>query len=101
MARALTAARAAVAPGRAEEYLATLRELGTRMRRRGEHLWVFRHPSAPGEFLEFSESPSPGTHRVRRDLPAEERALEVKLRTLATYAPDAWVLWEEIPLEEP
>lgn len=100
MGRALTAARATVAPDRVGEYLAVLRDLGARMRRRGEHLWVFRHPSAAGEFLEFSESATPGTHRVRAERSPDERALEGQLRNLATYAPDAWVLWEEIPLEE-
>jgi hypothetical protein len=98
--RALTAARVTVAPERVAEYLAALGELAARVRRRGQHLWVFRHPALRGEFLEFSESGSPDAHRTRGGASAEERAIELKLRTLASYAADASVLWEEIPLEE-
>ncbi len=72
----------------------------TTARARGHHLWVFRHPAAGDTFLEFSEGPSPGEHRSRRAGDPDEAALELRLRALAVYAPDAWVLWEEVSLKE-
>ncbi|HSB56151.1 MAG TPA: hypothetical protein VLD58_17440 [Gemmatimonadales bacterium] len=101
MGRVLTAARATVPAEHAAEYLAALRELQACRHRRGEHLWVFRHPREAGVFLEFAESASADTHPLTGAEPPEERSLELRLQALAAYAPDARVLWEEIPLEEP
>ena len=100
MARALTACRVTVPREREADYLATLARLAGRMRSRGEHLWLFRDPRQPGAFLEFSESPGADSHRFVRALDAEEAALERRLETIASYDPQARVLWEEVPLEE-
>ena len=101
MPHALTAARATVAREHEAEYLATLRHLAGRLRARGGRLWVFRHPALPDNFLEFSESAAPERLRSQAPRDRHEAALEARLRSLAAYSEDAWVLWEEIPLEEP
>jgi len=79
-------------------YLAALEELAARLRARGESLWLFRHPTLRDTFLEFSESPSPDQHRTRAARDPAETALELRLRSLAAYTKDAWVLWQEVPL---
>lgn len=99
MPRTLSVSRATVSRGAEPEYLTALGELASRLRVRGESLWLFRHPTLPDTFLEFSESASAERHRSRAVRSPEEAALEVRLRTLAAYPPDAWVLWEEVPLE--
>ena len=96
MARTLTASRVRVRPGGEAEYLAAVGELARLAEGRGWHLWVFRKPGEPGAFLEFSESRSRETHRSLADRPADERALEARIRAVAEYAPDAWELWEEV-----
>jgi hypothetical protein len=97
MPRALTVARVSVAPEMEEGYLATVRELAALIERRGQHLWVFRSSRAPHTYLEFSEAPSAAAHRLHASRSAEELELESRLRALATYAPESWDLWEEIP----
>lgn len=99
MARALTASRATVSRQQEAEYLATLARLAARMTARGEHLWLFRNPEAAGSFLEFSESADPGRHRAVRVMDPEESELERRLEAIASYAPEARVLWEEVSLE--
>ena len=99
MPRTLSVSRATVSRGAEPEYLTALGELASRLRGRGESLWLFRHPTLPDTFLEFSESASAERHRSRGVKSQEEAALEMRLRSLAAYAPDAWVLWEEVPLE--
>ena len=47
-------------------------------------------------YLEFSESRSRETHRAVAERPADERALEARIRAVAEYEPGAWELWEEI-----
>ena len=96
MPRTLTVSRVRVRSGAEAEYLASVRELARLAEGRGWHLWVFRKPDAPGTFLECSESRSPETHRAVAERPADERALEERVRALAEYAPDAWELWEEV-----
>lgn len=96
MARTLSVSRVRVRDGAEAEYLASVRELGRLAESRGWHLWVFRKPEEPGTFLEFSESRSRETHRAVAERPADERALEGRMRALAEYAPDAWELWEEV-----
>jgi hypothetical protein len=98
MPRVLTVSRVTVAEGREAEYLETIRRLAAIASPRGQHLWVFRHPARPGQFLEFSESASEMSHRSRASRVGEESKLEARLRSLATYAPDAWDLWEEVSL---
>lgn len=100
MPRALTSSRVTVPREREVEYLATLARLAARVRLRGEHLWLFRDPAAPGAFLEFSESAGAEQHRVRRQRDPEEAALERRLESIAAYAPGSRVLWEEVSLEE-
>ncbi|NOT06649.1 MAG: hypothetical protein HOP28_00425 [Gemmatimonadales bacterium] len=84
--RVLTAAQAIVPAERVTEYLAAARAHAVTIRRNGEHFWLFRHPAAPGRFLEFHERAS-GAARARVALPA-------------TYDAEADVVWEEVPLEE-
>ncbi len=96
----LTVSRAAVPSEHESEYLSTLRQLARRLRARGQRLWVFRNPAAPGSFLECSEGGDARSHRVSAPRDQEESALEVRLRALARYEPDAWVLWDEVPLED-
>jgi hypothetical protein len=98
MPRVLTVSRVTVAEGREAEYLDTVRRLAALGVQRGQHLWVFRHPTRPGQFLEFSESASEMSHRTRASRIGEESKLEARLKSLAAYAPDAWEMWEEVPL---
>ena len=100
MPRALTASRVSVPLGREADYVATVARLATRMRARGDHLWLFRDPGAPGTFLEFCESPSAERHPARRERDTEESALERRLEAIAAYAPGSRVMWEEVSLEE-
>ncbi|MGE0354420.1 MAG: hypothetical protein AB7I33_03700 [Gemmatimonadales bacterium] len=101
MPRALSVARVTVSPERQGEYLAALRELAALAAARGQHIWVFKSKREPDEFLEFSESPSPMSHRHHASRLPEELRLEQRLRRVAAYAPDSAELWEEIPLEVP
>jgi len=98
MPRALSVSKVTVSPANESEYLRTVTQLAVMLERRSQRLWVFRSPDRPGTFLEFNESPSPMSHRSRASRTGEELSLEMKLQTLASYAPDAWDLWEEIPL---
>ena len=99
MPRALSVSRVTVSPANESEYLGTVSRLADIMEGRGQRLWVFRSADRPGTFLEFNESPSPLSHRSRASRTGDELSLEMKLQTLASYAPDAWDLWEEIPLQ--
>lgn len=56
MPRVLTMTRTAVAPDDEPGYLAARREEATRFSVGGDHLWLFRHETHPGVFLEFRES---------------------------------------------
>ncbi|MGH7533012.1 MAG: hypothetical protein ACREL4_06955, partial [Gemmatimonadales bacterium] len=98
MPRWLSVSRAAVAAGREAEYLATVRDLALTLGQQGQHLWLFRSTTDERTFLEFSEGPSAATHRTQATLSFQEQQLESRLRTLAVYAPDAWALWEEVPV---
>ncbi|MGH7591750.1 MAG: hypothetical protein ACREL2_09965 [Gemmatimonadales bacterium] len=98
MPRWLSVSRAAVAAGREAEYLATVRDLALALGQQGQHLWLFRSTTDVRTFLEFSEGPSAATHRTRVTRSPQERQLESRLRSLAVYAPDAWALWEEVPV---
>ncbi|MFI5236206.1 MAG: hypothetical protein ACHQXA_10880, partial [Gemmatimonadales bacterium] len=94
MPRCLSVSRATVTPERESEYLATAGDLARALEQRGQHLWVFRSDTDPGTFIEFSESPSAASHRTRASRLPKEQRLEARLRALASYAPDAWALWE-------
>jgi hypothetical protein len=96
MARTLTVSRVRVRAGAEAEYLASVRELARLAEGRGWHLWVFHHPDRPGAFLEFSESRSRERHRTVAERPADEQALEARIRAVAEYEPGAWELWEEV-----
>lgn len=98
MPRCLSVSRAAVPAGREADYLAAVRDLAIELGKRGQHLWVFRSATDAGTFLEFSESPSAASHRTRASRLPREQRLESRLRALAAYAPDAWALWDEVPL---
>ena len=96
MARALSVSRVRVRAGADAEYLAAVRELAALAERRGWHLWVFRRPSEPGLYLEFSESRGPETHRAVAVRPEDEHRLEARIRAVAEYEAGAWDLWEEV-----
>jgi hypothetical protein len=96
MGRTLTLSRVRVRAGAEAEYLASVRELARLAEARGWHLWVFRHPDQPGAFLEFSESRSRETHPAVAERPADERALQARIRAVAEYDAGARELWEEV-----
>ena len=98
MPKVLTASRVRVSAANETEYLATLRELIQFAEARGQRIWLFRHASDPQLFIEFSESRSEMSHRAQASRLPEEIKLEKKLQSLVTYAPDAWDLWNEVPL---
>lgn len=98
MPKVLTASRVRVPAANEVEYLATLRELTQFANARGQRIWLFRHMADPQLFLEFSESRSEMSHRAQASRLPEEIKLEKKLQSLASYAPDAWELWTEVPL---
>jgi Ser/Thr protein kinase RdoA (MazF antagonist) len=100
MSRRLSVSRARVNAADEAGYLAVLGDLAGRLASHGESLWLFRHPEQRDTYLEFSESDSAERHRSRAARTPEEAALEVRLRALASYASDAWVLWEEVPLKK-
>lgn len=97
MARALTVARVTVPTAREAEYLVTTGRLAALLQARGQHLWVFRRPELPGEFLEFLEAGSAASHSAVAPTPAETALLR-RLRELGTYAPGADAMWLEVSL---
>jgi hypothetical protein len=98
MARALAVSRAIVSLAAEPEYLKVVGELARLSEARGRHLWLFRGRGRSGAFLECSESKTVDSHRSIAESRDDERRLEARLRELATYAPDAWELWEEVTL---
>src|SRR2546426_8819354 len=98
MAKELTDARVRVPPANEADYLATLRELSQFAEARGQRIWLFRNAKDPRLFTEFSESPTEMSHRAQASRLPEEIKLERRLQTIATYAPDAWELWSEVPV---
>lgn len=98
MPRTLTVSRVTVPAAAQAEYLETLRQLAELSEPHGRHLWLFRLSGRPDAFLECSESRSRDLHRAVGPQPDDERGLEERLRELASYAPDAWELWEEVAL---
>ena len=98
MARVLTASRVRVPAASEADYLATLRELCQYADARGQRIWLFRNAKDPRLFIEFSESPTEMSHRAQASRLPEEIKLERRLQTIATYAPDAWELWSEVPV---
>jgi hypothetical protein len=98
MARALAVSRVTVPPADEPEYLRVVGQLARLSEARGRRLWVFRARGRTGAYLECSESRTVESHRAGAELPADERGFEARLRQLATYAPDAGELWEEVSL---
>jgi hypothetical protein len=96
MSRALTVSRVRVRSADQTTYLAAVRELAALAEHHGWHLWVFRHPTDRELFLECSESRSPESHRSGSGRPADEQAVEERIRAVAVYEPRAWELWEEV-----
>ena len=96
MPRTLAVSRVRVRAGGEAEYLASVRGHARRAARRGWGLGVLRPPAHQDAYLEFSESRSRETHRAVAERPADERALEARIRAVAEYEPGAWELWEEI-----
>lgn len=77
MARVLTMTRSAVAPDDEPAYLAARHEEAARFKASGDHLWLFRHETHPGVFLEFRESSDAG--RLSAADPGAELWAEVEL----------------------
>ena len=98
MPRTLSAARVRVPAEHEAEWLAVAARLAALLSERGQHLWVFRAEHDPRCWLEFSESGDRADHRSVAERTVEELTLEARLRTLATYEPDASALWTEFPL---
>jgi hypothetical protein len=98
MPKVLTAARVRVPAQNETEYVNTLRELSQFAEARGQRIWLYRNAKDPRLFIEFSESPTEMSHRAQASRLPEEIKLERRLQTLATYAPDAWELWSEVPV---
>ena len=98
MPRTLSVARVRVPAERQPEWLATVARLAGLLEKGGQHLWVFRAEHDPGLWLEFSESRDRADHRSVAERTVEELTLEARLRTLASYEPDASALWVEVPL---
>lgn len=96
--KVLTAARVRVAAHNETEYVNTLRELSQFAEARGQRIWLFRNAKDPRLFIEFSESRTEMSHRAQASRLPEELQLEKRLQSLATYAPDAWELWSEVPV---
>ena len=96
--RTLSVARVKVSPDHEPEYLAVIRELAALAARRNQHIWVFRSRQDSQIFLEFSESPSPMSHRHAASRTPEELRLEQRLHKAAAYDHSAAELWEEVPL---
>ncbi len=96
--KVLTAARVRVPTQNETEYVNTLRELSQFAEARGQRIWLYRNAKDPRLFIEFSESPTEMSHRAQASRLPEEIKLEKRLQALATYAPDAWELWSEVPV---
>lgn len=92
MARRLTAARARVATGHREAYLAAAAELAARHRDAGGHFWLFEREEVPGEFLEFAE------HAAVVPGGPVDPALAARLAALAAYDASRDAVWREVPL---
>lgn len=99
MARSLSVARVRVGLDKQGEYLSALRELAVLGSKRGQHIWVFKSQRTPDTFLEFSESPTPMSHRNIASRTPEEIRLEQRLHNVAAYDNEAGDLWEEVPLD--
>lgn len=97
MSRGLAVARVQVAAARQAEYLAGAAELAAALKARGQHFWVFRHPTRPGAFLEFREAADAHALVAAAPTSAEAR-LGDALRALASADPEAGVVWLEVPL---
>ena len=97
MPRALSVARVTVPPEREPAYLAGAARLAGALLARGQHLWVFRHPTEPGRFLEFREGPDAASHVATAPTGPEAR-LAGALEALAEYEPGRDDLWLEVPL---
>jgi predicted NAD/FAD-dependent oxidoreductase len=101
MGRILTISRVTVTADREEEYVRLIHQLSDLGGTRGQQLWLFRDPDSVGQFIEFSESRTPLSHRARASRTDLEVKLEKRLKEIVRYAPDAWQLWEEVPAPEP
>ena len=101
MGRILTISRVTVPPDREEEYVRIVHQLSELGGGRGQQLWLFRDPESDGQFIEFSESRTPLSHRARASRTDLEVKLEKRLQEIVRYAPDAWRLWEEVSAPQP
>jgi len=97
----LTMARAIVPPAAEEEYIRIVHTLAALGAERSRRLWLFRSTTRPGQYLEFSESPTEVTHRSRASRTDLEARLENRLKELAEYEPGSLDFWEQVPAPDP
>lgn len=97
MPRALTVSRVSIPPGQEQLYLTEATALAAELGRRGQHLWLFRHPRLPGVFLEFREAADATVHTAVAPTPAEA-SIAGRIDTLGTRADAADEPWLEVPL---
>ena len=100
MARTLSVARVKVAAERQGDYLAAIRDLATIAAMRGQHIWVFKSQRDPELFLEFSESPTPLSHRNVASRTQEELQLERRLLAAGSYGQESGELWDEVVISQ-
>ncbi len=100
MSRLLSIARVTVTPEHEAEYVRTVHALADLGASRGQHLWLFHGTGQPGRYLEFSESRTERSHRVRASRTDVEAKLEQRLHQIARYEPGSWDLWEEVSAVE-
>ena len=84
-----------VSPSQVPAYLRAAAGLAAALRRRGQHFWLFRHPTEPGRFLEFRESADGAAHTAIAPTPEEAR-LTTALWALRAPDPGDDLLWLEV-----
>jgi hypothetical protein len=101
MSRVLTIAQATVAPAAEAEYVRIVHTLAALGSERSRRLWLFKSRTRPGQYLEFSESPTEMAHRLRASRTDLEAKLESRLSELALYEPGLMDFWEQVPAPDP
>ena len=90
------AARVRVAEAANEEWIGLAGRLSRAYAARGQHVWVFRHPTDRELHLEFREAAS---REHLAPSAGEETALDARLASLGRYE-HTDVVWESINLPE-
>jgi hypothetical protein len=101
MTRILTVARVTVLPEHEIEYISTIHALAELGAPRGQHIWLFKSGQTAHTYLEFSESRTEMSHRMRASRTDLELRLERRLHVIAQYSSGSGELWEEVEPPEP